>query len=159
MPMKINRLEDISEIFALFHDGVIVSCQIENNVLHMEVEIQYLAERVNASFLSFIVRLVGVTNIHFSTWPSNPQAEPEVINDVNVIFKPELEILEGNIKEQQVRIVCKQASPDFDYSGGELYFTAAFAEVSDKAGKSYSIDELAALSKSYWDEWTTRTQA
>lgn len=123
----------------------------------MEVDIQYLAERINPNFRKFVVRLAGVENIRFSTWPSDLQAEPEVLTDISIIFKPELEILEGSIKEGQIQVVCNQHSPEFDYCGGELFLTATSAEVVDESGKNYSIDELDTLCKSYWDSWANRS--
>ena len=51
------------------------------------------------------------------------------------IFEPKLDILEGNIKENQIQVVCNQASPNYDYCVGELYFSAVSAVVIDEAVK------------------------
>lgn len=151
--MKIKGSEKIRKIFSIFHDGGIVNCQIENDTLMMDVEIQYLAERINPSFRKFSIALTEVGSIRFLTWPNDLQSEPALMTDVKTIFKSDLEILEANIKGGEIQIVCNQCSPEFNYCGGELYFTAVSAEVMDEVGKSYSISELEALCKGYWDEW------
>ena len=159
MPMKIEGSENIKDIFSIFHDGGIVNVHLEKDVLFMEVEIQYLAELIYPNFRKFSVVLNCIENIRFSTWPGDLKSDPEVLTDIDTIFKPELEILEGNIKDGEMQIICNQHLPDFDYCGGELYFTASFAEVFDEAGKSYSINELDTLCKEYWDEWANRNKA
>jgi len=40
-----------------------------------------------------------------------------------------------------------------------LYLTAKVAEVTDKAGKGYSLEELDTLCQSYWDEWANENEA
>lgn len=158
-PMKIEGPENISYVFSIFHDGGIVHCHDENGSLLLKIEIQYLAERINPDFRKFSVLLENVKGVYFSTWPSDLKSEPEVLKDVTSIFKPELEILEGNFKEGQIQVVCNQHSPEFDYCGGELYLSATSAKVTDEDGKSYSLDELDTLCKGYWEEWANRNKA
>jgi hypothetical protein len=157
--MKIEGPKNISDIFSIFHDGCIVSCHYKNDSLVMEVEIQYLAERINPSFQKFTVRLDGVSNLYFSTWPRDRKSEPEILRGIETIFKPELEILKGTIEEGQVIVFCDQSLLDFDYCGGDLYLSAISAEVTDETGKSYSIEELGILCKSYWDDWANKNNA
>jgi hypothetical protein len=156
--MKIEGSANICNVFSIFHDGGIVHCHEENGSLLLEIEIQYLAERISPAFRKFVVLLEHVKDVCFSTWPSDLKSEPEVLKDITSIFHPELEILEGNLREGKIQVVCNQHSPEFDYCGGELYFSAASAEVIDEGGKSYSLDELDALCKGYWDEWESRNK-
>jgi hypothetical protein len=44
-------------------------------------------------------------------------------------------------------------SSDYDFCGGELYFTVEVAVVLDEAGKSLEMKELDDLCASYWKEW------
>ncbi|HKB60911.1 MAG TPA: hypothetical protein VKC56_12795 [Gallionellaceae bacterium] len=155
--MTIKGSENIRDIFSIFHDGHIESFATEERGLLLAVRVQYLAQRINPLFRRFFVRLAVVEDIHFSTWPSDLKSVPAVLRDVNAIFKPELEILEGNVSEGEIKVVCNQPAPGFDYCGGELYFRAASAEVTDEAGKSYTIDELDSLCNAYWEEWASRT--
>lgn len=124
----------------------------------MEVEIQYLAERVNPEFQKFMVRLNSVNNIRFSTWPSDLKSPVVSMSEVEEIFNAELEILEGDLDTEKIKVICNQHSAEFDYCGGELYFTATSAEVTDEAGKSYSIEELDVICKEYWDDWANRSK-
>ena len=155
MPMKIEGSSNIEAIFSIFHDGVITSHVVKDGKLVLDIEIQYLAERISPGFTKFHVLLENVENIRFTTWPSNFKSDPELISDLNTIFAPELDILEGNTKENQIQVICNQSSSDYDYCGGELYFSAVAAIVSDENGKEYSIDELDVLCKGYWDEWAS----
>jgi len=159
MPMKIEGSANTSDVFSIFHDGGIVRCHEENGSLLLEVEIQYLAERIYPAFQKFAVLLEDVKDVYFSTWPSDLKSAPVVLKDIASIFKPELEILESNVKEGQIQVVCNQHSHEFDYCGGELYLSAASVEVTDEGGKSYSLDELDALCKGYWDEWANKNKA
>ena len=150
--MKINNPENISEIFAIFHDGKIIKCSREKDSLRMEVEIEYLAKRINPGFKKFMIHLLGVEDILFSTWPNDLKSKPKLFTDTNIIFEPELEILEGHFIDGRTEVICGQDSPDFDYCGGELYLTATIAEVTDEAGKHYSSEELDTLRNGYWAE-------
>jgi hypothetical protein len=149
--MKIEGLENICNIFSIFHDGEIIHCKSDSDSLFLEVEIQYLTEKVASGFRKSTTHIAGVKNIHFSTWPRDLRARPELLFDVNKIFKSELEIWEGKTEEEQILVSCKQHSPNFDYSGGKLFFSASSAEVTDEAGKSYSFAELETLFNSYWN--------
>ena len=111
--MKIKGSENIREIFSIFHDGGIVNCQIENDTLMMDVEIQYLAERINPSFRKFSITLAEVGSIRFLTWPNDLHSEPALMTDVKTIFKSDLEILEGNIKGREIQVICNQCSSEF----------------------------------------------
>ena len=159
MPMKIEGQENIKNIFSIFHDGSIVSCRLENDSLLMEVEIQYLAERINPQFRRFMICLNEVQNLSFSMWSSNLKSPVIVTSDPEKIFKAELEILKGDIENGNIKVVCDQHSSEFDYCGGEIYFSASSAEVTDEAGKSYSIEALGILCKEYWDDWAYKNKA
>lgn len=44
--MNIEGPENVRDIFSIFHDGTISSCALNGCDLTLEIEIQYLAERV-----------------------------------------------------------------------------------------------------------------
>ena len=150
--VKIEGLENIRDLFSKFHDGWIVNCYLERDILYMDVEIQYLAERIDPSFHKFSIELIQVDNISFSTWPNNTQSQPEILTEISTIFTPDLEILQGKLRDDLIEVTCNQPSSDFGYCGGEIYFTALSAKVTDGAGKSYSLDELDGLCKGYWHD-------
>ena len=159
MPMRIEGIESIRDIFSIFHDGSLLSCVDEGGELSLEVEIEYLAKRIDPNFKRFSVRLFEVSDINFSTWPSDLAAKPATLTKLVEIFAADLEVLEGNFKGDLIEVVCNQHSSEFGYCGGELRFRCRRATVTDEAGKEYSIEELGALSKGYWDEWSKRNQA
>ncbi len=103
--MKIEGNSNIEAIFSIFHDGVISRHQVKGGELVLEVEIQYLAERINPTYRSFQVVLENVENIRFTTWSSGLKSESELITEPSIIFKPDLDILEGNIKEEQIQVI------------------------------------------------------
>ncbi len=154
--MRIEGSSNIEAIFSIFHDGVITHHVVKDGKLVLEIEIQYLAERVSPGFTKFHVLLENVANIKFTTWPSDLKSELKLITEPNIIFAPDLDILEGNTKESQIQVICNQASSDYEYCGGELYFSATSAIVTDESGKEYSVDELDVLCKGYWNEWASR---
>lgn len=146
--------ESLSNIFSVFHDGGIARYSANENNLDLDIEIMYLAERVNPAFRHFHVSLHDIRNLYFSTWPKESAAEPSILRSPAQIFEPELEILSGEYDSEQVMVICNQSSAECDYCGGILYFSASDATVTDEAGQEYSIDALHRLCEDYWDEWS-----
>ncbi len=157
--MKIEGLENILTIFSVFHDGDISRAKKEITILQLDVEIEYLAERINPSFQNFYVTLYGVKDLSFTTWPDVAEAEPEIITDLSAIFTSGLEILSGEIENNSIKVACNQPLPELGYCGGFLKLYVSSAVVKDEAGKEYSIRQLCSLSKGYWDEWANRKKA
>ena len=158
-PMNIEGTECIANLFSIFHDGSISHANMVNGNLVLEVEIRYLAQRIDPSFKKFILCLSNIRSVRFSTWPSNLEMQPSEIIDISLIFRPELKILEGNPIGGSIQVICNVSSKDCDYCGGELYFQADFAHVTDEAVRPYSFSELCSLSSDYWEEWSSRSQA
>ncbi|MES3025338.1 MAG: hypothetical protein V4857_27500 [Pseudomonadota bacterium] len=153
----ISGIEDLSDIFSIFHDGEISRFSMEGDNLDLEIEIMYLAKRVSPSYRKFQVSLQHVQNISFRTWPNDLESEPATLSSLSHIFKAKLEILSGGSSGDFLTVICNQASPSFEYCGGTLYLLADHAFVEDEGGLEYSIDDLRKLSKEYWDEWSKRT--
>jgi hypothetical protein len=157
--MNIEGTECIANLFSIFHDGSISHANMVNGNLKLEVEIRYLAERINPLFKKFILCLSDIRGVRFSTWPSNSEMQPSAIIDTALIFRTELKILEGDAIGGAIQVICSVSSKDCDYSGGELYFQADFAHVTDETGRPYSFSELCSLSSDYWEEWSSRNKA
>ncbi len=154
--MEIKTIKSISEMFSVFHDGAILNFQHHDDICQFDVEIEYLTKRINPNFTKFKVVISGVGSFRFVTWPKDSNDKPQVFCDINTIFKPNLEILSGATKGNQVQVSCNQLG-DFYYCGGELYFLANSAIVTDENNKSYSLKELKNLSKEYWEEWSSKS--
>lgn len=159
MPMSIEGLDNIKTVFSVLHDGEICHSIEDGSKLELEVHIQYLAERVNREFRKFSVVLEDVENLGFTTWPDDAKADPDVLTDATLMFTNELEILSGEIENNEIKVACNQPLPGLGYCGGFLYFRAKSATVKDVSGKTYSIEELCSLSDSYWDDWANRNKA
>lgn len=149
----IQGLENVRDIFSIFHDGTIVEWKKQGSNLELVVEIQYLAERVCKSYDTFSVVLHNIKDISFETWPHVKETSPWVISDIHEIFKPELEILSAEIEGGLHKIVCNQHSTAFEYCGGYLKFSCVVAVVKDPGGKEYSIEELDKICNEYWEAW------
>ncbi|WP_085908899.1 hypothetical protein [Kiloniella majae] len=156
--MRIEECEDISDIFSIFHDGGIVAAYHQDESFVLEIEIQYLSQRVNPEYNGFKVSLYGFSNAVFTTWPKDSKSNPKKITNVKSIFKSELEILQANLDDNKIEVLCELLSSEYDYYGGKLSFTVNSAEVQDDSGKVYSIEELGVLCKSYWDEWAANNK-
>jgi len=158
MLMKITTVSEISDVFSIFHDGIIEECVPAGDDIRMRIEIRYLAMWIRSDYTHFILNLSNVTDVAFRTWPSDLKSEPQDLYDPSVIFSPKLEILESSANDQLVTVVCKQASPDFEYGGGELVFRASAASVADQGGDEVSLDRLDRICKEYWEEWSVKNQ-
>lgn len=149
----IESVEELADLFSILHDGVIVEAVVENRDLTLRVEIRYLTQRIRSDFTTFVVRLAGVEDLAFTTWPNDASLLPQLLRDASEIFVPALDILSGELKEGLIHVACNQPSPKAPYCGGTLAFRAKSAEVSDELGKRYSHSELVELARGYWDEW------
>jgi hypothetical protein len=156
--MSIYGIENIKELFCILHDGVIISGELTRSEMRLEVEIPYLAKRIDPSYQNFRVILKGTEDVRFTTWPNELELTPRVLRNIHEIFEPQLDILSGRVRGKHVQMACSQSSPDYDYCGGELCFIAEQASVIDEAGKSYSIGELDTLARGYWDDWANSSQ-
>lgn len=152
--LMITGAENLSDMFSIFHDGGVARYSANGDNLDLDIEIMYLAERVNPAFRSFHVSIQNVQDISFSTWLKESGVEPLVLRSPAKIFGPKLEILSSEVYGEQIKVICNQPSAECDYCGGELYFSASGATVTDEAGREYSIDALQQLFKDYWDEWS-----
>ncbi len=148
-------MENIIEIFNIFHDGEITKHKLHNNCLSLEIEIEYLANLVDKNFTKFFVELDDVKDISFYPWlhdMSNKQKQKS-LTDVDKIFRAKLEILESNIKDSKIEIILNQHDLELEYCGGELYFKSSSARVYDENGKLYGIEELGELCDRYWNKF------
>lgn len=149
----IVELEDIRDVFNIFHDGDIIEHSISNDVLCLVIEIPYLAARIDTNFRKFNLVLHGCKSLVFSTWPNQKDSEGEILKDIESIFKPKLWVLSAKLIQNKIEVACSQSDAAFDYCGGNLSFTANSAVVTDEGNKEYTIDELDHICESYWTEW------
>ncbi len=158
MPLEVNDRERLALLFSIFHDGDIVNVELNSKQLRFEVEILYLAKRINPEFTKFFVTLENVNNLTFSTW-SNIPGRDEILDSVEAIFEPVLEILSAEVKDNFIEVACSQSSNKYAYCGGNLRFIADTATITDESGKSYSVNELDSICSEYWEAWQRGNEA
>ena len=150
----LREIEEKRDAFSIFHDGCIIEMAKVSDYYEMKVEIEYLAEIVEPGFSFFRIRFFGATAFEFRTWPHSQEAKSQKLTHVEEIFKPEYEILEANIVESRIQVICNQHSHEYDYGGGELYFVADSLVILDQEEKSYTIEELGQISTRYWENFS-----
>jgi transcriptional regulator with XRE-family HTH domain len=156
-PQVVTGLEKLGDLFSILHDGAIVQATTDGPDLVLQVEITYLAARIQQGLTTFGVRLSNVEDLRFATWPNDPRATANVLCTVTEIFVPPLDILSGKVVAGRLEVACNQSSPESHYCGGTLSFRAASAVVSDQNGKHHSLAQLRALAEGYWKDWSQRS--
>ena len=152
----ITGSQNIADVFSIFSDGIIVNHVCKGNRLTLNIEIPYLARCICPDYLGFTIELSNVKNICFKTWPSEAGDKERHVVDPAHIFETRLEIIEGNVRNGCIEVVCSNPVEEYDFCGGELNFEADTAAVFDDGGKQYSLEELAAISKKHLRKWTIR---
>lgn len=146
--MRISNPEEIETVFSMFHDGTIIKLYLKDGDVYMEIDICYLAERVNPKFENFTVKITKPSKLQIELWND----EAKVITDLKEIEQLKLGILSC---ERTIGSIFKIAcTTDFEQSsGGSLSFTTTSIEVFDEIKKAYSFQELLHLANGYWEDW------
>jgi len=90
--MKISGIQNVSDIFNVFHDGGIIGYKVKGADLELYIEIQYLAERINTMYTSFKVCIFHSENLVLQPWYDDHDKKEPYITDIERIFSPELEV-------------------------------------------------------------------
>ncbi|MCP4550825.1 MAG: hypothetical protein GY834_02025 [Bacteroidetes bacterium] len=106
--MRIEGKENICEVFSIFHDGDITYHEISGNNLLLEIEIQYLAQRIDETFIKFILTLNNICNISFEPWLDETDEGKVILTKLEEIFNPELEILSAEKQENKIKVACSK---------------------------------------------------
>lgn len=121
----------------------------------LTIDCLYLAERIDKSFDKFYVELRGVDRTEFESW-TTPSLPKVIKTDPADIFQAELEILSAEIKDDAVVVSCNQHNSDLGYSGGNLIISCQSVKVFDQRKNEMTIEQLQAISKAYWEEWSKK---
>ncbi len=146
--------ENIRDIFAILHDGVISSYTVSENNLTLIIDCQYLAERIDKEFDKFIIDIIDIETLSLTTWPNPIDLPVKTFTEPKDIFKAELEILSSEIKESKVIVTCNQHDTTYDYCGGYLTIACCKIKVYDQNNNELTIDKLDELCNDYWDEFS-----
>jgi len=156
-----NAAGEIRDVFGIFHDGGISNVTMANGGGEIEVEIEYLAKRIQPEFTAFTIRLDALEHIKFSPWVDEGQPPIPAIEDLAKIACLDLEILRTEAKGHTVRVACSVFGAQPAYTGGVLQFGASRYSVFDESRREWTLEELRSLSDGYWSDWSAtkkRTQ-
>lgn len=146
-----NVLEDIRDVFSTLHDGEIKLWNGNIEKLTLTIECQYLAEKINNTFIDFYLEFYCVKDLYFSTWANPVNLPSTTLTDLDDIFKLKLEILSSDIDEGKVKVVCNHTDFLSDYCGGELFISSQDFKTFDQGMSELSINKLDKVCNDYWD--------
>lgn len=145
-----NKIQDIADVFSIFHDGYIEDYQISSDAVNLKIGIQYLAELIDNNHEYLNLRLLGIDLIKYDAWTD----EPFIMTDWKEIFNLGIEIISNEIDNAGQLIIqsnCDKA-PNNLFQGGELIIKCTDYGLSDEEGNILTIDKLKEISSYYWNE-------
>ncbi len=147
-----NAIEDLDNVFSLLHDSWISALQGDFDKLTMEVQCEYLAELVDASFDRFYLQLVGIDKFEFHPWWKEDAVENKAITVITEIASLELGICSAEIREDFVNVYCDTDNSNA-YTGGNLFLRCSKIILFDQNRNEMTIDGLTEICKGYWDNF------
>ena len=155
---KMIPRKDIVDLFNIFHDGGIVFANQTKKSVFLRVEIPYLTARIKKGYKYFEIVLNEARDFSFNGWLSDADKSTKLVECFDDIFKDEIEILSATDDGKSIKVTCNIGDVSSPYCGGVLLFICDSAEVKDEGGTEYSIDELDALCRGYWNDWKAKNQ-
>ena len=146
----IQDIEEIVDVFNMFHDGDIVEYKAEEDKLTLIIEIPYLNTEEYRRSPIFYITLYGCKNVNFEIWPLSEIESPEFFKMPDIIFQTPLWILSARHEEGVITVFCNQDDMvSHGYCGGNLRFSMDFIILKDEYGTEYSVNTLASFFESY----------
>lgn len=142
------KLEEQELLFSIFHDGSIYGLMDASDQLVFQVDIMYLAERINPNFRCFYIHIIRPLEFYFEESDSLKK-----IFDIEEINKLELEILKTEINIGVIKVFCSANNGNIF---GFLNIKAAEIEIYDQIHMSIELERLRSLAQEYWDEFGER---
>ncbi|WP_027420544.1 hypothetical protein [Crocinitomix catalasitica] len=147
-----QELKNIATVFSIFHDGGIVSCKLDNNLLSITVSCKYLAELISPQFENFYLELNGTNLFEYIPW-TNQEEESLIVKALPVISKCEFELIRAKVVDNHVEVNCHEHNSIFLTPGGHFCIKAAGIKIKDENGKTITIDQLKSINKAYWSNF------
>jgi hypothetical protein len=147
-----TNLQNIKDVFSIFHDGVICEWTGNLNSLIFKVECQYLAELIDKSFTSFYINLVSIDKLLLDPWMNPIELPKKIKTELSDIFHADLDILSAKIEENYVAVSCNQTDISFDYCGGSLLINCKSISIFDQNKNIITIKKLDEICNYYWDQ-------
>lgn len=148
--------QNLADIFSIFHDGTITDWSGDMHHLRLTIECEYLAELINPTFDTFYVELFGIEFLEFEPWP-DPVDLPVILQtDIPAIFQTELGILNGEVGENCVKIICETLERNIGYVGGILHLNCSDAGMFNQQQQPITLDRLKEIATIYWNRFQTQ---
>ena len=145
-----KRKQELEDIFAIFHDGIIEDFKIESDKVELKICIEYLAELLDEKYEYLNITLLKIKSIQYDPWSD----KPNTIDDWHQIFDLLIEIINVETDEKGQLVVhtsCRNA-PDKSFQGGKLIIDCDDYTLSDQGNNKLSLSKLKDLSAYYWNE-------
>jgi hypothetical protein len=152
----LNTQQDIVDIFSILHDGTIESWTGNKEKLLLKVGCTYLAELIDKNFEYFYLEINAIKKIELFAWMNPIDQAQKIYTELEDIFKPNLEILSADKKENDVLITCNKHDTTFQYCGGNLTLNCESIRVFDEKLNVITISEFYKICKHYWDNFGIR---
>ncbi len=127
--------EEWACVWNTVHDGSIISATMEQGTLTVDVEVLYLAERIDPQHTSIRLVFPGCTRFAYRPWEGGWH------DDLDEIVSLEPEILSVSSFVPPVRVVCVE---------GELEMAAEGVRVLTQSDEELGVDGLEAVARAYW---------
>ena len=144
--------KEIEDIFATFHDGVIIEWKGDLKHLTLKIDCEYLGQEFQDDFKYFYITVNNIEHIEFEPWMNPIKLEKINKTELNDIFKAELEIGYAETVNGIVKISCNQHNTEFDYCGGNLFLKAESIEIQNHLKQKLIPTDLYNASNSYWNK-------
>jgi len=151
-------LDEIRDVFSIFHDGTISAYYGDMNLLRIQIDCEYLAERVAPSYKNFYVELEYIKKLEFIPWMNPIELSQIFLKEVKEIFQAGLVILSAEIENEHVKIYCNQHNTTFNYCGGNLLINCKSIKAFDQKNNQITIEKLTNICNGYWDDFGKRAE-
>lgn len=145
----ITNKENQAQLFSIFHDGTLSF----NTFQHWAVDCQYLAEKLNPTYSSFILELHGIKILSFHPWFQDTTTPSEIWQEPSQIISLELEILGAELVQNEIKIFCQDDFAQEEVVGGELYLEVEGITLFTQEKELFSLAELKDLATDYWTKF------
>jgi hypothetical protein len=145
--MKMPKSEQCT-LFNQFHDGSFGLFQRSGNDILFQIDIQYLAERIETAYTHFKGIFMNCQYYTYEFW-NGDYADSEDVNRMQEILD-NIEILSAEEDGECVSLTCHSHKQN----GGTFRFACDAILLFDEGGKAITSGELEEISRQYWHEFT-----
>ena len=162
-----DRINDIDDLFSMFHDFEIVGLNLDDNILTMEILLPW-SEMWDIENYKMTFRFDGCKSLKCHYWKRTSNelkewekgvyypSEEHVTTDPNEIVKLELDVQSHDIKEPDNFILhCNSSSSHGSEIGqidfGRIEISAADYQIFDNEINEMTLDKMKSWATEWWD--------